>query len=306
MYARHPPPLVPEQIETIAGLRSRLSKGSDPIFSPEVGEFSKKMGSDPLTGLVPTMGALHSGHAELIKTARRDCDIVVVSIFVNPLQFDRPADLAKYPKTLDADIALCRELLVDIVFTPSEAEIYPEPPQCTVDVGRLGEHLCGQFRPGHFRGVATVVLKLFQIVQANRAYFGEKDAQQVAIVRRLVADLNVPVEIVEVPTVREGDGLAVSSRNRHLSTEQRRLAVGLFHALNDARRRIAAGERNAAAIKKAAAERIPQSETIRLEYLELVNPSTMQPVDQITGPVRVAGAMWVGETRLIDNLLCHP
>ncbi len=207
-------------------------------------------------GLVPTMGALHAGHAELIKTARRECDVVVVSIFVNPLQFDRADDFARYPKTLAADLSLCRELAVDLAFTPAAAEIYPEPPQCTVDVGRLADHLCGRFRPGHFRGVATVVLKLFHIVGPHRAYFGEKDAQQTAIVRRLVADLNVPVGIVEVPTVREADGLALSSRNRHLSVEQRQLAVGLFHALQEARQHIAGGERDAAAIKSRATERI--------------------------------------------------
>jgi pantoate--beta-alanine ligase len=154
--------------------------------------------------------------------------------------------------------------------------------------------------------VATVVLKLFEIVQPDRAYFGEKDAQQLAIIRRLVGDLNVPVEIVEVPTVREADGLALSSRNHVLSVEQRPLAVALFNALIEAQRRIAAGDRDAASIKKAAGARIPQSEAIRLEYLEVVDPSTMQPVDRINGPVRVAGAIWLGETRLIDNLLCHP
>jgi pantoate--beta-alanine ligase len=299
MYARHPP-LVLEQIETIAGLRRRLAADTpgSPKPSGSLGEGGRSR------GLVPTMGALHGGHAELIKTARRECGVVVVSIFVNPLQFDRHDDLARYPKTLEADLSLCRELSVDMVFTPSTAEIYPEPPQCTVDVGRLADHLCGKFRPGHFQGVATVVLKLLQIVQPHRAYFGEKDAQQVAIVRRLVADLNVPAEIVEVPTVREADGLAVSSRNRHLSIEQRPSAAGLFKALIEAQRRIAAGERDAAAIKKAAAERIGQSDAIRLEYLEIVDPSTIQPVDRITSSVRVAGAMWVGQTRLIDNLLC--
>jgi pantoate--beta-alanine ligase len=277
-----------EQIETIARLRERLSKGSDVL------------------GLVPTMGALHAGHAELIKTARRECDVVVVSIFVNPLQFDRVDDLARYPKTLAADLLLCRELAVDLVFTPAAAELYPEPPQCTVDIGRLADHLCGRFRPGHFRGVATVVLKLFHIVGPHRAYFGEKDAQQTAIVRRLVADLNVPVGIVEVPTVREADGLAISSRNRHLTVEQRQLAVGLFHALQDARQHITSGEHNAAAIKRHAIERIAASDMLKLEYLEIVDPETMQPVDRIEGPVRVAGALWVGETRLIDNLLCRP
>jgi pantoate--beta-alanine ligase len=282
-----------EQIETIGRLRAvRFGAPGSQV-------------REGLVGLVPTMGALHAGHAELIKTARRECDVVVVSIFVNPLQFDKPDDLASYPRTLDADLSLCRELAVDVVFTPSPGEIYPEPPQCTVHVGRLADHLCGKFRPGHFEGVATVVLKLFQIAHPKRAYFGEKDAQQVAIVKRLVADLNVPVEIVEVPTVREADGLAVSSRNRHLSPEQRASAVCLFEALIEARRRISAGERDAAAVRNTAADRITQSEMLKLEYLEIVDPGTMQPVDQITGPVRVAGAIWVGSTRLIDNVLCN-
>jgi len=249
------------------------------------------------------MGALHAGHAALIDAARRDCGVVVVSIFVNPLQFNNQDDLARYPRTLEADVELCRALGVDVVFAPSAAEVYPEPPECSVDVGRLADHLCGRFRPGHFRGVATVVLKLLQMVQPHRAYFGEKDAQQLAIVTRLAADFNLPIEIVGVPTVREVDGLALSSRNRHLSAVERYLAPSLYRALEEARRRILAGERSAAAIAQAAAETIPQSDTLRLEYLEMVDPATMQPVDHITRPVRVAGALWVGSTRLIDNVL---
>jgi pantoate--beta-alanine ligase len=246
------------------------------------------------------MGALHAGHAALVGAARRECGVVVVSIFVNPTQFNNQDDLARYPRTLDADVALCRELGVDIVFAPSAAEVYPEPLECSVDVGRLADHLCGRFRPGHFRGVATVVLKLFQMVQPHRAYFGEKDAQQLAIVRRLAADFNVPIEIVEVPTVREADGLAMSSRNRHLRPEERAVAPVLFQALQDARQRIAAGERDARAIREAAEHFVG---TLQLEYFEVIDPVTMQPVDRIERPVRVAGAMWIGATRLIDNIL---
>jgi pantoate--beta-alanine ligase len=279
-----------EQIDTIDRLRETLARR--PL-----------KGSDPIIGLVPTMGALHAGHLALIRTARAQCDIVVVSIFVNPLQFDRPDDLARYPKTLDADLSMCRELGVDVAFSPASEEMYPQRPECTIDVGRLADHLCGRFRPGHFQGVATVVLKLFQIVQPEYAYFGEKDAQQLAIIRQLVADFNVPVEIVEVPTVREADGLAISSRNRHLTDDQRALAIHLFHALGEVRRRITMGERQPAEIKNAAAGLIPQSEALRLEYLEIVDPGTMQPVEKIDGSVRVAGALWVGSTRLIDNLL---
>ena len=181
------------------------------------------------------MGALHAGHAALVDAARRECGVVVVSIFVNPLQFNSQDDLARYPRTLDADVELCRELGVDVVFAPSASEVYPEPPECSVDVGRLADHLCGKFRPGHFRGVATVVLKLFQMVQPHRAYFGEKDAQQLAIVTRLAADFNLPIEVVGVPTVREADGLAMSSRNRHLSAAERSLAPSLYRALEEAR-----------------------------------------------------------------------
>jgi pantoate--beta-alanine ligase len=249
------------------------------------------------------MGALHAGHAALITAARRDCDMVVVSIFVNPLQFNNQDDLARYPRTLERDLAYCGALGVDVVFAPSAAEMYPEPPECSVDVGHLADHLCGSFRPGHFKGVATVVLKLFQIVQPGRAYFGEKDAQQLAIVQRLVADFNLPIDVIGIPTVREDDGLAMSSRNRHLSPDNRRIAISLYHALHQARLSITSGERRAAAVKEAAAAVIPSSDALKLEYLEIVDPATMQPVDEITGPVRVAGALWVGSTRLIDNVL---
>ena len=255
-------------------------------------------------GLVPTMGALHAGHARLIDRARRECELVVVSIFVNPLQFDRRDDLEKYPRTFDADRELCAELGVDIVFAPSAAEMYPQEPRCTVEVSRLGDFLCGRSRPGHFSGVATVVLKLFNIVSPDRAYFGEKDAQQLAIVRRLVSDFNLPVAIVGVPTVREPDGLAMSSRNRHLSPAERSLAVALYGALSHARARIEAGVREAAVIKAAAAATIPNDPLLRLDYLEIVDLEEMQPVEVVDGPVCVAGALWVGATRLIDNVIC--
>ena len=249
------------------------------------------------------MGALHAGHAALINAARRDCSLVVVSIFINPLQFNNQEDLNRYPRTLEADVELARELGVDVIFAPPLEEVYPEPQICTIDVGRLADHLCGKFRPGHFRGVATVVLKLFHMVRPHRAYFGEKDAQQLAIVRKMVTDFNVPIEIVEVPTVREADGLAMSSRNRHLSVDERRVATSLYHALVDARHLIEGGERRAAVVKSAATATIPPSKVLKLEYLEIVDPETMQPVEEISAPVRIAGALWVGSTRLIDNIL---
>jgi pantoate--beta-alanine ligase len=259
-----------------------------------------------LIGLVPTMGALHAGHARLIDMARPECVCVVTSIFVNPIQFDRRDDYDRYPRTLATDAEFCAARGVDVVFAPSAEEVYPQPRRAFVEVDRVSEHLCGQFRPGHFRGVATVVLKLLNIVRPGRAYFGEKDAQQLAVIRRMVLDLNVPVTIVEVPTVREADGLALSSRNQHLSVEERRIAPLLIQALRAAESLITSGVTGADAIKREAARVFEKHPEVRVEYLEIVDREEMQPVGEITGPVRIAGAIWVGKTRLIDNLLCIP
>ncbi|MBI4263216.1 MAG: pantoate--beta-alanine ligase [Acidobacteria bacterium] len=280
-----------ELLESIAQLRGRIAD-------------ARRAGRS--VGLVPTMGALHAGHARLMEQARAECQLAVVSIFVNPLQFDRQDDLDRYPRTLEADLDVCARLAVDVVFAPAAAEMYPQPPTCGIEVGRVAEHLCGRFRPGHFRGVATVVMKLFQIVQPDRAYFGEKDAQQLAVIRHLVRDLNVPVRIEAVPTVREADGLALSSRNQRLNAEERELALVLYQSLCEARRQMASGVRDAANVTGAARARIPLDDRLRLEYLEVVDPEDMQPVERIDGPVLVAGALWVGSTRLIDNLLCSP
>ena len=266
----------------------------------------KERGAGRSVGFVPTMGALHAGHRRLIDLARAQCDLVVVSIFVNPLQFDRPDDLEKYPRTLDADVDLCAAAGVDVVFTPTVEEMYPAPLDCVIEVGRVAEHLCGRFRPGHFRGVATVVMKLFQVVQPDRAYFGEKDAQQLAVIRRLVEDLNVPVDIVGVPTVREEDGLALSSRNQRLSPEERRLATLLFAALRVAALQVAEGITDAARVRETARAVIDRQPGVRLEYLDIVDPREMQPVERIAAPVVAAGAIWVGPTRLIDNVICVP
>jgi len=280
---------------------------SDPISTiADLRDALHARKSAGLVGLVPTMGALHAGHASLIERARRDCATVVVSIFVNPLQFDRPDDLQRYPRSLDADVALCQSLGVDLVFAPSVDEIYPTPPECGVSVGRLADHLCGRFRPGHFAGVATVVLKLFQIVQSDRAYFGEKDGQQLAIVRRMASDFNIPVRIVGVPTVREADGLALSSRNQRLDAEERALAPSLYRALHRVRGDIAAGVADIDELKRSGATEIPADRRLKLEYLEIVDPGELQPVQRVRGPVVVAGALWVGTTRLIDNLRCEP
>jgi len=279
-----------EIVETIAGLRARVAARR----------------SAGLVGLVPTMGALHEGHASLIRQARAECSSVVVSIFVNPIQFDRPEDLERYPRSLAVDAALCASLGVDLVFAPTVAEMYPVSLECRVEVGRLADHLCGRFRPGHFSGVATVVLKLFEIVQQDRAYFGEKDAQQLAVVRRLVSDFNVATTIVGVRTVRESDGLALSSRNQRLDPDERQLASALYHALQRVKSAIAAGVSNVSELKQLAATQIPPDPRLRLEYFEIVDPVDFQPVDAVTGPVVAAGALWVGTTRLIDNMRCVP
>ncbi|HKX00252.1 MAG TPA: pantoate--beta-alanine ligase [Bryobacteraceae bacterium] len=256
-------------------------------------------------GLVPTMGALHEGHGKLIETAAHETSCVVVSIFVNPLQFDRRDDFERYPRPISKDIAFCTARGVSVVFTPAAEQMYPREERAFVDVARVADHLCGKFRPGHFRGVATVVLKLLNIVQPDRAYFGEKDAQQLAVIRRMIDDLNVPVCIVEVPTVREADGLAISSRNQHLTAEERRTAPVLYQALAKAQTLISAGA-NPAETRDAALAMLQQYPELRVEYLEIVDPDEMQPVGRITGPVRVAAALWLGKTRLIDNLLCRP
>lgn len=257
---------------------------------------------DKRIGLVPTMGALHAGHIRLLETARSECDLVVASIFVNPIQFDRQDDLDRYPRPLEEDIQACREAGVDLVFAPSAQEMYGDADGVLVEPGPVAEHLCGRYRPGHFRGVATVVLKLFNVVQPTVAFFGEKDFQQLAVIRRMVAALNVPVEIQPVPTVREPDGLAMSSRNRNLTPAERQAAPALYRGLCVARDLIERGERNAAEVKRFALEVITAIPQFRVEYLEVVDPGRIQPLDRIEGRARVAAAAWLGSTRLIDNL----
>jgi pantoate--beta-alanine ligase len=292
----------PDVIESIQRLRNHLAD----LKGPRRMEMAGARAGRPRVGLIPTMGALHAGHRRLIDLARADTDVVVVSIFVNPMQFDREDDLLKYPRTLESDIEVCASSGVDVVFAPGAIEMYPAPLNCTIDVGRVADHLCGRHRPGHFRGVATVVMKLFQIAQPDRAYFGQKDAQQLAVIRHLVSDLNVPVEIVGVPTVREADGLALSSRNQRLAPEERRVAPVLYEALGVAGSQIASGVTDVAEIRQTATRIIEQRYGVRLEYLEIVDPREMQPVERVEGPVVVAGAIWVGGTRLIDNVLCAP
>ena len=253
-------------------------------------------------GLVPTMGALHTGHEKLIETARRETGIVVVSIFVNPIQFGPNEDFARYPRPIDQDLEICRRLGVDVVFEPSVEDMYPLPQLTFVEVNRVTDQLCGRFRPGHFRGVATVVLKLLNIVRPHAAYFGEKDMQQLTVIRRMVADLNLPVRIIGVPTVREPDGLALSSRNKYLNPEERKAAPLLYRALQEAAERLREGERDSAKVRDAAMAVLGSSPLIRPEYVEIVDPDELQPVTSVEGPVRIAAAIWIGTTRLIDNL----
>lgn len=254
-------------------------------------------------GLVPTLGALHAGHVSLIRAAREETDFVAVSVFVNPPQFSDRSDLEAYPRTLDADLDVCRRERVDLVFAPSAAEMYPDAFGTTVRVGGMGEKMCGAFRPGHFDAVCTVVAELFGIVRPDVAYFGEKDAQQLAIVRRMTADLNLPVRIRACPTVRDPDGLALSSRNARLSADERRHALALGRALVEARKRIEAGDRDARALAEAVRDRLEAAEGLDLEYVSAVDPDTLEDVDRIRDRILMAVAARVGPARLIDNIV---
>lgn len=253
--------------------------------------------------LVPTMGALHAGHASLIRSAHAAGGYVVVSVFVNPLQFGPAEDFDRYPRTLEADAEVCRDSGADLVFAPAASEMYPRAQLTFVDLELVTETLCGASRPGHFRGVATVVSKLLNIVQPDAAYFGEKDAQQLAVIRRMVKDLDFPIEVHGVPTVREADGLAVSSRNRYLSVQEREAALILQRALQTARRLLLAGERDARRVREEMRAVINREPLARLDYAEVVDPEAMQPVEELGGSVLLAVAAFFGNTRLIDNLL---
>jgi pantoate--beta-alanine ligase len=255
-------------------------------------------------GLVPTMGALHQGHGRLIKAARDGCGFVALSIFVNPLQFGAAEDLAAYPRQLDRDLAIADSLRCDLAFTPDEAEMYPGgKPEITVDPGPLGDRLEGASRPGHFRGVLTVVAKLFNLGGPCRAYFGEKDAQQLALIRRMAAGLDFPVEVTGCPIVREIDGLALSSRNAYLEPEQRAAASVLFDALSAAATLARRGDRRADVLRAEMAKRIGAEPLARLDYVAVVDDRTWEDVDELAGPARALVAAKIGSTRLIDNLM---
>ncbi|MBU1259784.1 MAG: pantoate--beta-alanine ligase [Planctomycetes bacterium] len=254
-------------------------------------------------GLVPTMGALHEGHFSLIKAAKKQCDFVAVSIFVNPTQFGPGEDLAKYPRPFDADVKACKELGVDIIFAPSDKEMYPEKNITWVNVEKLSEPLCGKSRPGHFRGVATVCAKLFNIVQPDVAFFGQKDAQQAVIIQRMVADLNMPMEIVVCPTVRQIDGLAMSSRNKYLNDKERKDAALLYAALQEAEMLIGAGVRKSSELVREMEKILKISKQIKVEYISIVNAQTLDEIDEVKGKVLIAIAAKLGSARLIDNIM---
>jgi pantoate--beta-alanine ligase len=253
-------------------------------------------------GFVPTMGALHEGHLSLVDAANAECDRVAASIFVNPTQFGPSEDFSKYPRPLERDLDLLRERGCDWVFAPDAAEMYPQGFDTYIDVGAVAQPLEGAARPGHFRGVATIVHKLFQLVPADRAYFGRKDYQQSLVVRRMVADLNMPIEIRVCPIVRDPDGLALSSRNAYLSAEQRERALTLSGGLRLAEAAYAAGERNADVIRRQMFSHLGAVGGVEVEYVAIVRDGTVEEVAAIDGPTTIVIAVRVGATRLIDNL----
>ena len=257
-------------------------------------------------GLVPTMGALHEGHLSLVRAAKAQCDLVAASIFVNPLQFGPCEDLAKYPRTFDRDRELFTQEGVDFIFAPSVEEMYPAGAVTYVTVEELSDKLCGRSRPGHFRGVTTVVSKLFNIVEPDRAFFGQKDAAQSTIIRRMVRDLNIPVQVVVCPIVREPDGLAMSSRNAYLDAQQRESALVINQSLRAVQERFDQGEHKVDALIEAGIRVFAQAPSVRLDYFEIVDPETLDAVDDLSRAALVAVAAFVGKARLIDNILLRP
>ncbi len=255
-------------------------------------------------GLVPTMGYLHQGHLALVRRARGENAALAVSIFVNPTQFGPGEDLPTYPRDMDRDLALLKKEGADLVFAPSVGEMYPQGMNTWVEVQGLSQRLEGEYRPGHFRGVATVVAKLLNIIRPDRAYFGQKDGQQTAVVKRLVKDLNMGVDVVVVPTVREADGLAMSSRNVHLSEEERRAASVLYHALRGAKRLWEGGQHDGEMLR-GAVRRVLEKEPLvgKIDYVSVADLATLEELDTATIPAMVSVAAWLGKTRLIDNVV---
>ena len=269
-------------------------------------EFSKRAKLKGKTiGFVATMGALHEGHLSLVRKARKENDFVVVSIFVNPTQFSPKEDFRKYPRNLKHDANPCQEEGADVIFTPDLGQMYPADYRTYVTVEGLGEVLCGKFRPGHFKGVATVVTKLFNIVAPDVAYFGQKDAQQAMIIKRMAQDLNLPLKIKITPTIREKDGLAMSSRNTYLNKDERKDAAILYQALKLAKNIIRGGKKDSRAIIHRMKRFINQKKNVRIQHVSIVDPQSLNPVDKIRGKVLIALAVFIGKTRLIDNIIIN-
>lgn len=270
----------------------------------EIRSFLKELrrnGSNLSVGFVPTMGYLHKGHMELIKLSKLQNEVTVVSIYVNPIQFGVGEDYERYPRDLERDLAMCEEIGVDVVFAPEDQEMYPELPKVKIDIPRLTDRLEGAYRPGHFNGVAIVVLKLLHIVQPDRAYFGEKDYQQLKVVERLVKDLSLPVEIVPVPTVREEDGLACSSRNVYLSPEERQSASAIYKSFLIAQKLFQSGNTDANLLKEAIKDFLLKQPHVRkIDYVEITDEE-LNPVEEVKEGDRILVALYVGNTRLIDN-----
>lgn len=254
-------------------------------------------------GFVPTMGYLHEGHASLMKCAKSQCDKVVASVFVNPMQFGENEDLASYPRDLQADAKLCETLGVDLIFHPEVEEMYAEGFCSFVDMNGLTKELCGKSRPIHFRGVCTVVNKLFNIVTPDKAFFGQKDAQQLAVIRRMVKDLNMDIEIVGCPIIREEDGLAKSSRNTYLNTEERKAALILSQTILYGQQMVKGGVTDTAELLSAMKENLAKEPLAKIDYVEAVSMDTIEKIDKIEGTVLVAMAVYIGKTRLIDNFI---
>jgi pantoate--beta-alanine ligase len=263
----------------------------------------KSRASGGRIGFVPTMGALHEGHLSLVKRARECADIVVVSVFVNPLQFGPAEDFTKYPRTLSHDVELLTRYAVDFVFAPSPDEFYAKDFETRIEIGGLSDKLCGRYRPGHFSGVATVVAKLFALVEPHVAFFGQKDAQQAVVIRKMAADLKFPVDVKICPTVREPDGLALSSRNVYLNPAQRRAAPVLYRSLRRAAALVLAGERRTETIRRAIEDTLAAEPLARPQYVEIVDMMRLEPVAVLEGNALIALAVHIGDTRLIDNIL---
>lgn len=254
-------------------------------------------------GLVPTMGYLHEGHQSLMKEARKECDKVVVSVFVNPMQFGPGEDLDSYPRDMNRDMAVCEEAGVDLIFHPEPSEMYHDDFSSFVDMNTLTGNLCGKTRPIHFRGVCTVVSKLFHIVTPDKAYFGQKDAQQLAVIRHMVEDLNEDIEIVGCPIIRESDGLAKSSRNTYLNEQERKAALCLSRAVFAGQKMVLDGEKDTAKIRQAMVEIIQEESLARIDYVQIVDFRTLEDTDVVEGPILAAMAVYIGKTRLIDNFI---